>query len=541
MKHIFLFMILLLLIPGQASTQSIKHVVLIGMDGVSAEGFQYSNTPVLNEIIRNGCISLKTRAVMPTVSAPNWASILSGAGPEQHGVTSNEWSLNNQPFEPTIKDNQGYFTSVFTLLNKQKPTAVTGMFYDWDWIGTYINPVYPTTNKFIQGYTNVTTATCEFLKSKKPAFTFVYYGHPDEVGHQSGHGTPEYYQSIADIDTEIGKIITVLKETGMYSSTCIMVVSDHGGIGKGHGGESRIEMEVPWIISGPGIAKNRLLLMPNDQANTAVTIAKLLGLKAPAEWIGRVNKEAFIQPSDSKNRFPSFVRKPMISLKEGIYSGPQQIEISSLTPGAEIFYTLDGSVPSASSAKYKFPLQISGNTVLSAIAIATGQCSETVIQRYSFIRNIKSAVINPLPSSKYPGLGVNSLFDGLVGSSNYKGRQWMGWEGEDVEIEVDLGENRKIQTIGIDVLQLPASWIFLPASIEFYTSGDGQIFDHAGTYNPADVDDMRKDGPVLLARAFEDLKARYLRIRISNVGICPEGHPGAGQKAWVFVSEVEIE
>lgn len=541
MKNIFLCMILWLLLPGQASTQNIKHVVLIGMDGVSAEGFQYSKTPVLDELIRNGCISVKTRAVMPTVSAPNWASILSGAGPEQHGVTSNEWSLGNQPFEPTAKDNQGYFTSVFTLLNKQKPAAVTGMFYDWDWIGTYINPTYPTANKFVQGYTNVTAAACEFLKSKKPAFSFVYYGHPDEVGHQIGHGTADYYQSIADMDAEIGKIITVLKETGMYSTTCIMVVSDHGGIGKGHGGESRIEMEVPWIISGPGIAKNRLLVMPNDQANTAVTIAKLLGLKAPVEWIGRVNKEAFIQPDDAKKSFPSFVRKPMISLKEGIYSGPQQIEMSCLTPGAEIYYTLDGSIPTSSSNKYKSPFQISGNTVLSAIAISTNNSSETVIQRYSFIKNIKSAGINPSPSSKYPGLGVNSLFDGLVGSSNYKGKQWMGWEGENVDIDVDLGEERKIQTIGVDVLQLPASWIFLPASIEFYTSENGSAFHLAGTYNPADVDDLRKDGTVLLARAFEDLKARYLRIRISNVGICPEGHPGAGQKAWLFVSEIEIE
>ena len=81
---LFIFSITLSAQPSAA-----KRLILIGIDGVSAEGFQYSNTPEINKLISQGVISLKTRGVMPTVSAPNWATILSGAGPEQHGVTSN--------------------------------------------------------------------------------------------------------------------------------------------------------------------------------------------------------------------------------------------------------------------------------------------------------------------------------------------------------------------------------------------------------------------------------------------------------------------
>lgn len=43
----------------------------------------------------------------------------------------------------------------------------------------------------------------------------------------------------------------------------------------------------------------------------------------------------------------------------------------------------------------------------------------------------------------------------------------MGWEGDDFEVDIDLGEIRKTESIGLDVLQLPASWIFLPSRIEF--------------------------------------------------------------------------
>ena len=37
-------------------------------------------------------ISIHARGVIPTVSSPNWASMIMGAGPEQHGITSNDWS-----------------------------------------------------------------------------------------------------------------------------------------------------------------------------------------------------------------------------------------------------------------------------------------------------------------------------------------------------------------------------------------------------------------------------------------------------------------
>ena len=138
MKIPKLFLILLCLLlamhSSPAQTDPVKRVILIGIDGVSAEGLQYSDTPVIDSLIRQGTLSLKTRGVMPTVSAPNWASILSGAGPEQHGVTSNDWSLSNQGFDPTVKDADGYFATLFTLIRQQKPTAVTAMFYDWNWL-----------------------------------------------------------------------------------------------------------------------------------------------------------------------------------------------------------------------------------------------------------------------------------------------------------------------------------------------------------------------------------------------------------------------
>jgi hexosaminidase len=34
--------------------------------------------------------------------------------------------------------------------------------------------------------------------------------------------------------------------------------------------------------------------------------------------------------------------------------------------------------------------------------------------------------------------------------------------------------------------------------------------------------------------------ARYIQVRASNLGRLPDGHPAAGQKAWLFVDEIMI-
>lgn len=80
------------------------------------------------------------------------------------------------------------------------PKAVTAMFYDWDWLGTYsVNKKLISKEQYIQGHVMVTSIALNFIKKEKPVFTFIYYGHPDETGHSKGFNTKEYYQSITSM------------------------------------------------------------------------------------------------------------------------------------------------------------------------------------------------------------------------------------------------------------------------------------------------------------------------------------------------------
>ncbi|MBI3486752.1 MAG: chitobiase/beta-hexosaminidase C-terminal domain-containing protein [Acidobacteria bacterium] len=69
---------------------------------------------------------------------------------------------------------------------------------------------------------------------------------------------------------------------------------------------------------------------------------------------------------------PQRVEAPVFSLAGGTYDGPQVVAISTLTSGAAIYYTLDGSTPTAASTRYAAPLSMSQTTTLKALAVLAG-------------------------------------------------------------------------------------------------------------------------------------------------------------------------
>lgn len=61
---------------------------------------------------------------------------------------------------------------------------------------------------------------------------------------------------------------------------------------------------------------------------------------------------------------------PIISVPSGTYTSVQTVTITDMTPGATIYYTTDGSTPSASSTQYTGPISVGSSETLKAIAIA---------------------------------------------------------------------------------------------------------------------------------------------------------------------------
>ena len=293
MKKFVKPLIILLLIssfPIMGFSQKIKHVILIGSDGFGAYAFENANVPVLRSMMKEGSWTLRARTVLPSSSAANWASMVMGAGPELHGYTT--WGSKKPDMPARVLDDYGMFPSLYSILRKERPESEIGVIYEWDGIAYLFPKAAVNKNQNADGDIAVTNAAAAYIKEKKPNFLFVHLHDVDSVGHKIGHGTPEYYAAIERTDTHIGTILKSIKEAGIEKNTVVLFTADHGGVNKGHGLISMNEMQIPWIIKGPGILKDKEISESIMTFDTAATIADLLKLKVPQVWVGRPVKGA---------------------------------------------------------------------------------------------------------------------------------------------------------------------------------------------------------------------------------------------------------
>jgi arylsulfatase A-like enzyme len=100
----------------------------------------------------------------------------------------------------------------------------------------------------------------------------------------------------AEADRLVGRVIEGLKEAAMWDRTILLITADHGGKGKTHGGATMDEIEIPWILHGPGVAAGHELSTPVNTYDTAATVAAIFSLTPPDCWIGRPVRTAFETP-----------------------------------------------------------------------------------------------------------------------------------------------------------------------------------------------------------------------------------------------------
>lgn len=267
-------------------------IVVIGVDGLSVDGVVSANTPRLHELMERSAWTLVARGVMPTLSSPNWASMIDGAGPEQHGITSNGILRKMVEIEPVCRDSEGMFPTIFEVLRAQQPSSRIAIFHDWPGFANLVEKHAPDVMQHEHGAAKTAETAAVYWKQNRPALMFVHLDNVDHTGHADGWATPSYYRAVEDADRYVGVILDMLRDEGALDSTYVLVSSDHGGKGHKHGKNSLEEIQIPWILSGPGIVPGQVAI-PVYTYDTAATMAWIFGLEAPGCWIGRPITAAF--------------------------------------------------------------------------------------------------------------------------------------------------------------------------------------------------------------------------------------------------------
>lgn len=288
--------VFLLSVWGVAHAGSGQRVIVIGVDGLSPDGVRRAETPVMDRMMAGGVWSLRGRGVMPTSSSPNWASMIMGAGPEQHGITSNDWETNKVEVTPTVTGPGGVFPTIFdVVIGGSGGSAITACIYDWGGFGRLLGGTVPTVFEHVSGSAATARRAVEVIRERKPDLLFVHFDDVDHAGHEQGYGTGEYLRSVEHVDGLVGQILGAVEDAGLGESTYVLVTSDHGGVGKGHGGATTAELEIPWILVGPGIRRGWELERMLNTYDTAATVVKLLGYSPHPGWIGRPVVEALTE------------------------------------------------------------------------------------------------------------------------------------------------------------------------------------------------------------------------------------------------------
>ena len=295
--------VLSIFLPGQ-ETSKIRNVLIISLDTTRADylgcyGCDKSTTPHIDAIAADGV--LFEQAVTPVaLTFPAHVSALTGTQPPFHHVHDNH-SLPLPASNITLAEvlsERGFATGAVVscyVLRKEVQlnqgfTVYDDQFDEAGGTGTHLE----------RKGGEVTRHVNEYLTSHRDV-PFCLLAHYYDPHHQYTPPEPfasrfpddPYAGEIAYMDHCVGQVVQQLKDLGLYESTLIVVMGDHGeGLGE-HG-----ELEhgyflyqntnhVPLIIRSPGAAGGRRVEDVVSLIDVMPTILGYLDLPIPAHVQGR--------------------------------------------------------------------------------------------------------------------------------------------------------------------------------------------------------------------------------------------------------------
>jgi serine protease len=115
---------------------------------------------------------------------------------------------------------------------------------------------------------------------------------------------------------------------------------------------------------------------------------------------------------------------PTFSPAPGTYSAAQSVTLSDATPGAQIYYTVDGTTPTTSSAPYTGPIAVSTTTTIKAIAVAPEHAQSAVASGTFTIQAPQAPAaatptFDPPAGGSFPGPISVTIGDATPGATIY--------------------------------------------------------------------------------------------------------------------------
>jgi hypothetical protein len=260
-----------------------KRLIIIVIDGCRLDRFREAEKPYLERMMASGTVFENVETVYPARTVVCFSSMLTGAAPEDHSISSNLVIKLGLKVE-----------SVFDALRRSgRKGRLVGIAHLIDAFGDDVTSVTSVAHndKIDQ---NLIAAAKQELVEHDPELLVLQLLAVDQNGHTRGTYYPEYVERIEITDRLIEEFMRWCDEHGYLDDAAIILMADHGqgrGIGA-HGHLSEGERFVPFAMWGNSVAEGRTVKEPQSVLDLAPTICYFLGADPPSGSVGRVLKEA---------------------------------------------------------------------------------------------------------------------------------------------------------------------------------------------------------------------------------------------------------
>jgi hexosaminidase len=239
--------------------------------------------------------------------------------------------------------------------------------------------------------------------------------------------------------------------------------------------------------------------------------------------------------------FATHVYDVQAKLEPNFQTNALDVEFSTLAD-SPIYYTLDGSEPTKSSNEYVGKFTVKEDAKIKAAAFANGKLSSKIFSEEIKMSKSSYKPITMLSTAArgYSFNGAPLLVDGLYGSSNYKTGRWIGFQGADLVVVIDMLQPTEITEVKFNTNVVTGDWIFDAEEVIVETSNDNETFETIVSEKGLNVKEDHWQDVVNHEFIFDATTARYFKVTIKSLSEMPEWHAGKGRGAYVFVDEIAL-
>ncbi|WP_165186210.1 ectonucleotide pyrophosphatase/phosphodiesterase [Caulobacter soli] len=212
--------------------------ILISLDGFRPDYLDRGVTPTLGALAADGARGAM-RPSFPSLTYPNHYTLVTGKRPDHHGMVNNtledaeipdvNFSMSNHA---AVGDGRWWDEAKPIWVSAEQQGVHAGTLF-WPGSEAEIDGVRPSHWKLYDqnlSYDDRVDTVLSWIDAKDPplGFATLYFDRTDTQGHHYGPDSPEVNVAAAEADAAIARLVAGLKARGLYETTNIIIVADHG-------------------------------------------------------------------------------------------------------------------------------------------------------------------------------------------------------------------------------------------------------------------------------------------------------------------------